>query len=224
MLFAPKHKILRLLDPDGGGNAGSSGEGEGQDKENKAKSQNQAPTYTQEQLNEMFADRAKRGGEAAIADLLKKLNVDSIDSLTALFTQGKKLIDGQKTETEKLQASLEEANKKLEQLAQEKATALAQATEKLMRAAVTAEAMTQGFRAEAINDVWLVVDRSKVTEKDGEFAGVKEAVEAVAKAKPFWLGTTKDTPGRGTPRDDKQKPKGQSENNHSEPAPTVLRL
>lgn len=175
-------------DSDGGGNAGG---GDGDKPQTRA--------FTQKELDDMFAERARRAGEAAMAELLAKLGVKTLDEAQAVFKKAKEADDASKTALEKLQGEHDAMKKKAEQAEADKATAIAQSNERLMKAEIMAQAQTQGFRSEALPDVWLVVDRTKITEKDGQFTGVKEAVEAVAKSKPFWLGTEKPS-GRGTPK------------------------
>lgn len=176
-------------DPDTGGNGGA----EDKDK------QPQKRAFTQAELDAMFADRAKRAGEAATAEMLGKLGVKSLEEAQAVFKKVQEAEEATKTELQKLQDAVAKANEKVDQANADKAKALEQATERLMKAEVLAQAQAQGFRPEALTDVWLVVDRSKIAEKDGNFTGVKEAVEAVAKSKPFWLAGGGPT-GRGTPK------------------------
>ena len=182
-----------------GGNAGGTG-------------QQQARSFTQAELDALFADRAKRASESAISDLLGKAGAKSTDELLAFLAEGKKLKEGQLSEMDKLKADLDAANKKADQAVADGQLALAKAKERLMKAAVIAEATSQGFRAEAVNDVWLIVDRAKIIEKDDDYQGVKEAVAEVAKLKPFWMAGSDKTP-RGTPKppdkqtgDDKKQP------------------
>jgi hypothetical protein len=197
MLFKPF--MLFDKDPDSGG--GGEGAGNSDDKT--------AKTYTQAELNAMFAERQQRGATAAITDILKKTGIDTVDNLVALTGEAKKLKEGQLSELEKAQAAIKSAEDKAIQAEADKAAALEKATEKLMRAAVLTEATARGFRPEAVNDVWLVADRTKIIEQDGDFAGVKEAVEAVAKSKPFWLGESKKSPGTPPPKGNEKKDTGE---------------
>lgn len=206
-------------DPDtGGGSAGNSskagtgGTGEG----NAAKT----VQLTQEALDAMFADRAKRGGESAVKSLLEKLGLDKEEDLTVLIGKAKQVEDSQKTELQKVQDELTKAQEKAQKADQEKKDALAQANERLMKVSVLAEATAQSFRPEAISDVWLFIDKAKITEKDGEFTGVKEAVQEVAKAKPWMLADKSKTPGTPPPQSGK-KPDGNKQTTDTRP---LLRL
>lgn len=197
MLFKP----ALFFDADTGGNNGGGG-GEGK-KEEAPKGQ----TFTQEQLDILFAERAKRASDATTADLLKKAGVASIEDLLAGYAKAKKLEEGQMSELQKAQAELAAEKEKALQAEKDKVTALATASERLMRAEVQAQAHAQNFLPDAISDVWLVIDKSKIKEENGVFVGVKEAVEAVAKAKPHWLeaGNNK-RPAQGTPKPGEKKP------------------
>jgi chromosome segregation ATPase len=185
-----------LYDADAGGGGG--GQDGGNDGGNAGSNNEQKLSFTQAELDAKFADRAKRAAESAINEILTKAGLKTVDELTAALAEGKKLKDSQLTDLQKAQADLKAANDKLAQAEAEKNTALAQATERLMKAAILAEAVAQGFRPEAVNDVWLIVDRSKIKEKDGVFEGVKDAVGQVVKDKPFWLKADDKTP-HGTP-------------------------
>lgn len=198
--------------PDTGGTGGDGGNAGGT-------GQQQARSFTQAELDALFADRARRSAESAITDLLSKSGVKTTDELLALLTEGKKLKDGQLSELEKLKAELSTANSKADQAVADGQLALAKAKERLMRAAVIAEATSQGFRAEAVHDVWLIVDRAKITEKDDDFTGVKEAVADVAKSKPFWMAGTPQQP-RGTPK----PPDKQTGDDKKTPAKSTIRF
>lgn len=174
-------------------------------------------SFTQAELDAMFTDRARRASESAVNDLLGKAGFKTADELLTVLTDAKKLKDSQKTELEKVQSDLQAAQDKLVTAEAEKKTALEQATERLMKAQVLSEAAVQGFRPEAINDVWLIVDRAKIKEKDGEFEGVKEAVAEVVKLKPFWM--VDKTKPQGTP-----KPGDKKTGSGNETAPEPVRV
>ena len=96
MLFTPFFNRSLFFDkgPDGAGvdDAG------GTDDEKK--------TYTQTELNTMFAERQQRGPQAAISDLLKKVGLDTVDNLVAIVAEGQKLKQSQMTELEKINNDL----------------------------------------------------------------------------------------------------------------------
>ncbi len=192
------NKPVFYYDPDGGGSGGGNtppaagnGAGGGETKPPETRS------FTQAELDAMFSDRAKRAEENAIKTLLEKAGAKDATELLATLEEGKKAKTSQMSELEKLQAKMAELEKKATDADNARTAALAQANERLLKGEVLAAAAAKGFRPEAVNDVWLVIDRSKITEKDGAFAGVEAAIEQVVKDKPFWLG--EKAPGKGTP-------------------------
>ncbi len=208
MRFGPA--MLFDTDPDAGGSGGQTGGGE------------KPLTFTQAQLDVLFAERSNRARDAAVKELLDKSGAKSVEELLATLSDGKKLLDGQKSEAERLQAQLQAIQEKLTAAEAAKAEALATASERLLRAAVLAEATRRGFLPEAVQDVWGLVERSKIKEKDGEFEGVKEAVEAVAKARPFWLSAAAP---KGTPiTRQAQQPAGENQPPQVRALPTVTRF
>jgi hypothetical protein len=206
-----KQPVFFDADPDTGGGSGG----------DKGKDDKKVVSLSQEALDAMFADRAKRGGEMAIKSLLEKLGLDNEDSLTSLVGKAKEVSDKEKTELQKVQEEMTKLQEKALKAEQEKKDILAQATERLMKAAVLAEAAAQSFRPEAVNDVWLFVDRAKITEKDGDFTGIKEAVQEVAKAKAWMLAEKSRTPGTPLP---KSKDGQASDNGQKEAPKRPLRL
>lgn len=95
------------------GGAGAGGAGEKSGGENNSNASNgagaDAKTYTQADLDRMFADRARQ----AESSLLKKLGFEKAEDATAAFTRLKTMEDGQKTELQKAQekaAAMERSN------------------------------------------------------------------------------------------------------------------
>lgn len=191
-----KHLPGFYFDADSGGNNGG-GSGDG----NPPTTQ----TFTQEQLNALFADRAKRASDKAVSDLLAGLGVQDVDTLKAILEEGKKAKTAQQTEAEKAQERLrlaEEAAKK----SKSDADALVATwqkkvldTEIKVQAAAAIEGKRGAFRAEALDDVLLLIDRSGIAEKDGSYTGIAEALEALAKAKPWLLKDQDQRQPKGTP-------------------------
>ena len=94
------------------------------------------------------------------------------------------------TETERLKAEKEEAEARA-------AKALAEANEILVRAEVKATAAEMGLVDG--DAAYALVDRDSIELKDGKVKGVKEALEALVKAKPWLQGERKGGPvGSGT--------------------------
>jgi hypothetical protein len=191
-----------FFDADGGGNTGGAGD--------PAKT---TVAYTQDQLNALFAERASRASTSAVAELLKQAGVEKPEDLIALAKEGRTLKQGQMSELEKANAAIADLTARAQKAESERVATLAQVTERLMKASVMAAAAAT-VRDDAVNDVWLLIDRSKITEKDGEFVGIKEAVEALTKAKPYLLkdGTSKPS---GTPKPGTKKTPGTDSGNQS---------
>jgi hypothetical protein len=183
---------------DGGGaggdtNAQPNGDGAGNDK----------GTLTQEQFNATLADRLKRDREAQQAKLLQSLGVESLDDAAAALADYKKLKDSQLSETERLQKQLDEAMTSAEQAKSEAAKAIAASNERLMKAAVIAEASKSeyGVHESARADVWLFIDREKIKANDnGDFDGVAEAIKAILEAKPYLKGEAAKQLPPGSPQ------------------------
>lgn len=181
-------------------NPGKDGDGAGGDDKR---------TFTQTELDALFAARAKSAGSKATADLLKELGVENIEDAKKLLVEADKARKDQMTELEKAQVEIEEAKTaeaEAQKLAEQRE---ALANERLMRAAVIAEASKPDhkFSQDAISDVWSFVDRSKLeVDDEGNVSGVEDAVKAVAKDKPYMLETQPATPG--TPPRDKRAPAG----------------
>lgn len=210
--------------PEDGGGAGvttpqaqpTNGNGAGDDKQG---------TLTQEQFNATLADRLKRDREAQQAKFLQSLGVDSIDAATAALADYKQLKDSQLSETEKLQKELDTARARAEEAQTEAVKAIAASNERLMKAAVIAEASKSdyGIHEDARTDVWLFIDREKIKVNDsGDFDGVAEAIKAAVEAKPYLKGEIKQqgpgSPQRGFVRG--LRPSN-SKNDTSAPRPTV---
>jgi hypothetical protein len=164
--------------------------------------------FTQETLDKMFADRGKQGAQAHETELLKKWGFEKVEDAEAALAEFKKLQDGQKSELEKAQAREAELQKKLDAANAEREEARKQIQDGLMRAAVVSEATRHNFRDDALDDIWLVVDKSKLKVNDAskvlsvvgdkDVEGVADMVKEIAKAKPHWL-KAKSGAG-GTPR------------------------
>lgn len=99
----------------------------------------------------------------------------------------KKLEAFERAEQERQQAQLSETERLKQQLAEAEskaATATAAANERLLRAAVLAEASKLGFVDPS--DAWRMLDRDGLgIDEDGEATGASEALKALAKAKPY---------------------------------------
>mgnify|MGYP001201212351 FL=1 len=129
-------------------------------------------TFTQAELDAIIEKRlarAKKDADKALEDERKK---------------------AQMTEAERLKAAKDEAEAKAEK-------ALATANEVLVRAEVKSIAADMGLVDG--DAAYALIDRDSVELKNGKVTGVKEALEALAKEKP-WIkkGEAKGSVGAGT--------------------------
>jgi hypothetical protein len=198
---------ILLWEDDGGGAGGGSGDpakpgnpnGDGAGGDEKR-------SFTQKELDALFADRAKQAKQATLADVLTELGVENLDAVKATLKAAEEAKAAQMTELEKAQKEAADLKAAKEQAEKEKADILAQAQEKLLKAAILAGAAQKGFNDP--NDAWLYVDRAAIKAKDDDaFEGIEAALDAVVKAKPYLVkGQQADRKPGGTPRPPAQKP------------------
>lgn len=187
-------------------------------------------TFTQVELDALFADRANRAANRAQAELLAALGVENIDAAKKLMAEADKARKAQMSEAEAALAELTDLKTKMTRLEQEKAQALATANERMMLAAVQLEAAKADyrFRPEALGDVWAFIDRSQITvDEAGTVQGVAEAVKAVAEAKPYMVVAEETPPAPlGTPsrRPQRQAPAQQQPPNGTEQTVPTIRF
>ncbi|WP_075063984.1 hypothetical protein [Ornatilinea apprima] len=209
-------------DPDAGGSTGGNN-GDGGNGGEKPKDEKKS--YTQAELDAMFADRAKQARSSTIADILKTLGVEKLDDAKALVEAKRQADEAQKSELEKAQDAIKKAEEKAAQALADAEKFKAEANERLLKAEVVRLAGEVGFRPEAAGDVWLVIDRSKISQEEtGDFKGVKEAVELIAKEKPFWLvDPSGQKKSGGTPKPNLQtKPQANQGNNQNNDQPNRI--
>lgn len=161
-------------------------------------------TFKQSELDALFAERAKQGKQSGVAELLKELGVENVDALKTAQKAAKEAADAQLTELQKAQKEAADNKALAEASEKEKADITAKAQEKLLRAAILAEAAKQGFNDP--NDAWLYVDRTAIKAKDDDtFEGIDKALEAVVSAKPYLVEKQQQSSQRGTPKREKGK-------------------
>jgi hypothetical protein len=190
-------------------------------------------TYTQEELDRMFGDRAKRAADAARADMLKDLGVDDPEALKALLKKQKEADDAQKSELQKVAEQLAESEKRAARLESDSKAQIAAIAERLMLSDVkmaASKAVTDkdgktvrpAFRMDALDDLGLFVDRSLITEKDGKYEGIEKALESLAKAKPFLLTEAENGANpKGTPGAKSLVKKPVQQNQEQRPTPST---
>lgn len=162
-------------------------------------------TFKQSELDHLFAERARQAQGKAVTDLLKDLGVEKADDLKAFIQKAKDAENASKTELQKLQDQLAAKDKEISTAKTERDTALATATDRLMKAAVIGEA-TKTFDETELVSVWMALKadaallaKIKVKEDGENFDGIADALKEIAKAHPRWI-KTQNTGGIGTPR------------------------
>lgn len=185
------------FDVDGGGNGGGAPTGAPSANPNGGggnAGNNPPKTFTQEEVNQLLGDRAKRADEVVTKTLLDGLGLKTLDELKAVVKKAGDLEAAQLTELDKAKKAAEKAEAERLKLETETSAQIARANERLLRAAVLSEAMKAeyNFRPDALNDVWLFVDRASIkpqADNADEFEGIAAALKKVAEAKPYLVGT-----------------------------------
>jgi len=127
-------------------------------------------SFTQEQLTTMMTKEKNQGRAAA----LKELGIDPKD--TKAIALVKSLIDGQKTDEQKVSEKAAEDNKKVEE-----------ANQRAMTAEAKAEAMVLGVKPQFVEDV-VALAMSKMTEN----SDLKTIIGEFKTKYAIWFGTSDD--------------------------------
>lgn len=127
--------------------------------------------------------RMKREGKAQLEALAKELGFESADAMKAAAKAKSEADLAAKSDLEKEKAAREKAEA-------EKKDALTTANTRLVNAEIKVFAVQAGFVDPA--DAVALVDRAGIQVDDsGNVTGAKEAIDALAKAKPHLVGTGK---------------------------------
>lgn len=168
--------------------------------------------FTQADVDRILGERLKRAEETTQKQLLEALGVKDTDEAKKAIEDAKKLREQQMSDLEKAQTTSKELQAAKEKAETDAAAAIERAQTMLMRAAVLAEASKAEYhiKADALPDVWSMIDRAGIkpkTDADGEFSGIAEALKALTKSKTYLVEAGD---GRGTPRPG-AKPQGQKQ-------------
>lgn len=177
----------------------------------------QTRSFTQAELDALFAERASQAERSTLAKLFKDLGIKDADEAKSLLKIARDAEAAKLTEAEKAQKLQKELEEKAAAAEEKAKAAEARAQETAMKYAVLLAAANFNDP----NDAWTYVDREKlkINEK-GEVEGAKEAVEAVAKAKPYLVKKDSKAP-LGTPP---RNPPSGKPSNDDQPKPVVVRL
>lgn len=149
--------------------------------------ESQERRFTQEEVNRMMGDRAKRAADSALSGLLGELGVESTDALKQVITDHQKRTEAEKTELQKAQDALAEA--------QRNATAAqAERDGAIIRNAVLVEAAKQGIPQDRLEAALRLIDLNGLSINEGEVEGTAEAVKSMLAANPFLLGESPSAP------------------------------
>jgi len=179
-------------------------------------------TFTQEQLNQIVSDRAKRAEEAAVKKLLEGLGVQSADEIKAILDAKKLADEASKTELQKQADRATAAEAESAKLKQEHSAQIAVFGKRLLDAEIKQAASRPvekdgkvsrpAFRVEALDDILVLLDRTGIDEKDGKYEGIEKALETLAKQKPYLLADGKAANQlKGTPNPGEIKPPAASQ-------------
>lgn len=140
--------------------------------------------YTQEELDTMFAERAKRAGSKALTDLYAGLGLKDAKALKALVSDANKKADDEKSDLEKAQTNATDWE------AKHSALAKSQRLDRV-RYAVENAAREQKVIEGAVSDVFALIDQSKIEfDEDGLPQEVDKAVKAVLKTRAHMIAST----------------------------------
>ncbi|MCG7383396.1 scaffolding protein [Paenibacillus sp. ACRRY] len=159
----------------------------------------QPKAFNQDEVDRMIADRLKR----------ERSKYADYEELKRKVTENEKAEEERKraelSVTERLEAEKAEALERAQQAEQAKEAALSAANQRLIKAEFKAVARELNVRADALDDVLLLADKTSVSvDENGNPVGVEDAVKALLTNKPYLvdapkkpqpIGDTKPNPG-----------------------------
>ncbi len=177
---------------------GGTGAGDSNRPPNPAPHQNMTPTgggegerkFTQNDIDRIVGERAKRAGESAVSELLKGLGLERVDDLKAIMTERKKLRDSQLSE-------LDKATKKITELEPTLYDYEAELAEMRLWKALAKSIRQQkiGFASDAAEEDALE-HLSRTIEMDGKGSpkNLDDALKTLMKERPYLFGKNGDKP------------------------------
>lgn len=153
--------------------------------------QPETQTFTQADLDKMFAARAKQAKQAAQSELLKALGVDSLDTLKAVLKEATSLKASQMSDAEKLQAKMDKVTKRASELEAELNQERQARREAVRDVAIEKAAVGAEIPADVVTwaQVHATEELAKTLDDDGavDESAVKALVEKCRKARPNWF-------------------------------------
>ncbi|MDR3572868.1 MAG: hypothetical protein P4L50_03320 [Anaerolineaceae bacterium] len=175
---------VMFMAPDGGGDGSGGGAGDG--KTTPPPAPPEKKSYTQEELDVMFADRAKRASEKATADLLTELGLKNKTELADYVKKQKQSESDQLSEVEKLKKQNLDLETEKNKIAEE-------AKVSRIRSAVETAAAKLNFHKP--EDAYALADTQEIKiGDDGKITGVDESLKALVKDRPYLVDTGKQKP------------------------------
>jgi len=185
-----------FFDDDAGGAGGAGAANQQSDEKNK-----------QAELDRQFAERAKRAEEAATKKALEALGVNSFEDAKALIEAQRKADADRKTETEKLADEAQKAKAAAEKIKADADAQIAEMRTRILNSEIKilaskpvadkdGKVTRAAFRAEALDDLLLLIDRTGITETEGKFTGIDKALADLAKNKPWMLAAENNEQGK----------------------------
>jgi len=175
--------------------------------------QGEMPTDTGD---EMEPTNQQAGSESVTLEDLQAELEETRKALTKANRESaqrrKKLEEFENQEKERAEAELSEMEKlqrQIEQLSSEKELTQKKANEILIKSAVIAQAAALNFNDP--EDAFALVDKSQFELDGSKVSGVKEALEELAKSKPYMLQTTRKPIGNATNPGDNITGKGETD-------------
>lgn len=164
----------------------------------------------QDDLDRKFAERAERATKAERKKFLDALGLQNEKEFEDYLKAKKEADDKNKSEAQRLADDAKKAKEEVDHVtseSNEKIAAMQKRVEdtEIKVAAIaevkdkTGKVVRPAFRAEAIDDVLMVIDRSKIEEKDGKLTGIAEALAELAKTKPYYLVEQTTSQTKGSP-------------------------
>ena len=225
-MFSMWSRPMFFFDADGAGG----GAPEGEQKPDAGASGGK--TFTQEEVNTLMGKTRSEGREAGEKALLEKVGLKSVDDLTGIIKAAKDAEEANKSEVQKALDAAKTAADALEEEKRQRQAEKDAFTKRVLdseiRIAAARPVMEKdgkkvarpAFRADALDDVTVLIDRNLITEKDGKFEGLDAALAALAKSKPYLLGS-EVAALKGTPTTTGQKRSEVAQSSEHRPTPTL---
>jgi hypothetical protein len=213
------------FDADSGGGSGGN-DNNPPEGDNKPKGK----TFTQEELDAMFTQRATQAKTSALSELFKEVGVDNADALRAIITKAKEADDAQKSELQKAQDKATTAEKTIADQKSAHESAMAELEKRILdteiKIAAGSEVKDKDGKvlrpralADALDVIQISIARKDIVKKDEAYTGIEEALDALFKAKPFLFEAEQAQNFKGSPTDTKPRKPNKPKLNEDEERP-----